>query len=193
MEVVVKNLICIFTIVDSKINLLSNSNKLLEIDCNDDIELTNKRYIENNINIKGLNLKQCYTFSEKKDNKLTISILFSDIINYNEIGDNKYLKLIPISNIETKKIYLEKALEFLKKELVLNSTIKKLYPKEFSLPEIQKIYEQILDKKYDRRNFRKRLIKLDAIESLDKISSNKNGRPAKLYRFKEIKEDKILF
>ena len=193
MEVVVKNLICIFTIVDSKINLLSNSNKLLEIDCNDDIELTNKRYIENNINIKGLNLKQCYTFSEKKDNKLTISILFSDIINYNEIGDNKYLKLIPISNIETKKIYLEKALEFLKKELVLNSTIKRLYPKEFSLPEIQKIYEQILDKKYDRRNFRKRLIKLDAIESLDKISSNKNGRPAKLYRFKEIKEDKILF
>ena len=68
-----------------------------------------------------------------------------------------------------------------------------IYPEEFALPEIQKIYEHLLDKKYDRRNFRKKLIKLDVIEDLNKISENKKGRPAKLYRFKDITEDKILF
>ena len=84
-------------------------------------------------------------------------------------------------------------MEYLRKNLVLNSTIKKLYPKEFVLPEIQKIYENLLNKKYDRRNFRKRLIKMDIIEDLNKMSLNKKGRPAKLYRFKDITEDKILF
>ena len=143
------------------------------------------------IDINNLNLKQCYTFSEKKEEKLLISVLYIDIINYEDIKSNKF-KLIPIENVE-KNIYIEKLLEYLKKDLVLNSTIKKIYPNEFILPELQKIYEDILNKKYDRRNFRKRLIKLDVIEDLNKMSESKKGRPAKLYKFKDIAEDKILF
>ena len=99
---------------------------------------------------------------------------------------------MPIENVN-RDIYVDKLIECLKKDLVLNSTIKKLYPNEFVLPEIQKIYEDLLEKKYDRRNFRKRLIKLDVIEDLKKMSENKIGRPAKLYKFKDITEDKILF
>jgi len=191
MEVVVKSLIGIFTIIDGKINLLTENNKLLTIICNDNIEKENKNYIDNNLNIDNLNLKQCYTFSEKEEDKLIISILYMDIVNYNDIKFNKFA-LIPIENID-KNIYVDKLIEYLKKDLVLNSTIKKIYPSEFILPEIQKIYEDILNKKYDRRNFRKRLIKLDVIEDLNKMSENKKGRPAKLYRFKDITEDKILF
>ena len=101
--------------------------------------------------------------------------------------------MIELDKFDKNNIYINKSIEYLKKYLTLNSTIKKLYPNEFILPEIQKIYEDLLDKKYDTRTFRKKLIKLDVIEDLDKINSSKNGRPAKLYRFKEIKEDKVLF
>ena len=191
METIVKSLIGIFTVIDGKIHLLMNENKLFTIMCNDNIELENIKYINNNLDIENLNLKQCYTFSEKKDEKLLISVLYTDIINYEDIISSNF-KLIPIEKIE-KDIYIDKLLESLKKDLVLNSTIKKIYPREFILPEIQKIYEDILNKKYDRRNFRKRLIKLDVIEDLNKMSESKKGRPAKLYRFKDITEDKILF
>ena len=193
MEIVVKSIINIFTIIDGKINLLLKNDKLIEIDCLDDINLVNNNYIKNSIDIKDLNLKQCYTFSEKEDEKLKITILNIDIVNKNNIKLNSDFKFIDIDNLDKKNIYINKSIEYLKKELVLNSTIKKLYPNEFVLPEIQKIYENLLDKKYDRRNFRKKLIKLEVIEDLDKISSNKTGRPAKLYKFKEIKEDKVLF
>lgn len=189
MEVVVNNVINIFTIVDGEINLLVKNNDLIKVECNDDIEIVNKNYINNNLEINNLNLKQFYTFSEKQEDKLIISILFIDIVNYNDIKLTDDLNLIPITKLSNENKFIEKSLSFLKKELILNSTIKKLYPEEFSLPEIQRIYENILDKKYDRRNFRKRLIKLDLIEPLDKISSNKNGRPAKLYRFKDVKEE----
>ena len=191
MEVVVKSLIGIFTIVDGKINLIMDGNSLFTINCDDVVEFKNQEFINNNLNIEGLNLKQCYTFSEKDDNELTISILYSDIVNFESIKSNKFV-LMPIENVN-KDIYIDKLIECLKKDLVLNSTIKKLYSGEFVLPEIQKIYEDLLNKKYDRRNFRKRLIKLDVIEDLNKMSENKIGRPAKLYRFKDITEDKILF
>ena len=191
MEVIVKSLIGIFTIVDGKIYLLMEGNNLFNITCGDNVELENQRFIEDNLNIENLDLKQCYTFSEKEDDKLVISILYSDIINYNSIKLNNFV-LMPIDEVN-KDIYINKLIECLKRDLVLNSTIKKLYPEEFVLPEIQKIYEELLEKKYDRRNFRKKLIKLDVIEDLNKISENKKGRPAKFYRFKDITEDKILF
>jgi len=191
MEVIVKSLIGIFTIIDGKINLIMDNNNLPTIICEDNIETENNSYIKDNLNIDNLNLKQCYTFSEKVDGKLLISILYMDIVNYNNIKTNKY-KLISIDSLEYNK-YIDKLMEYLKKDLVLNSTIKKIYPNEFVLPEIQKIYEDILEKKYDRRNFRKKLIKLDVIEDLNKMSENKKGRPAKLYKFKDITEDKILF
>jgi len=191
MEIVVKSLIGIFTIVDGKINLIMDGNNLFTIDCDDVVEFKNEEFINNNLNIEGLDLKQCYTFSEKDDNKLIVSILYSDIVNFESIKSNNFV-LMPIENVN-KDIYIDKLIECLKKDLVLNSTIKKLYSGEFVLPEIQKIYEDLLNKKYDRRNFRKRLIKLDVIEDLNKMSENKIGRPAKLYKFKDITEDKILF
>lgn len=192
MEVKVKSIINIFTIIDGKINLLVKDNKLIEIECLDELDNVNSNYIKNNIDIKDLNLKQCFTLSKKIEEKLNLTIIYMDIVNYKNIKLNDTFSFKLIEELK-ENIFVKKSIECLKKELVLNSTIKKLYPDEFVLPEIQRIYEDLLDKKYDRRNFRKKLIKLDVIEDLDKISSNKSGRPAKLYRFKEIKEDKILF
>ena len=192
MEVRVKSVINIFTIIDGKINLLVKDNKLIEIECLDELDIVNSNYIKNNIDIKDLNLKQCYTISKKEEDKLNLTVIYMDIVNYKNIELNDTFSIKQIDDLKD-NLFVQKSIECLKKELVLNSTIKKLYPEEFVLPEIQRIYESLLDKKYDRRNFRKKLIKLDVIEDLDKISSNKTGRPAKLYRFKEIKEDKILF
>lgn len=190
MQIELRSLIGIFTIIDGKINLLMDNNKLLNIKCEDEIQVENSIYINNNLNINNLDLKQCYTFTEKENDKLIISILHIDIVNCKDINLNKF-NLVPIDDIE-KNVYIKKLIEYLKKYLVLNSTIKRLYPDEFILPEVQKVYEDLFEKKYDRRNFRKKLIKLDVIEDLDRISENKKGRPAKLYKFKNTTEEKIL-
>ena len=192
MDIEVKIIITIFTIIDGKINLLVNNNKMIEIECIDNLDSTCNKYINDNIYIKDLNLKQYYTFS-KKDNKLILTILYVDIVNVNNIRLNNKFNFVEIDKLDKNNLYISKSIEYLKKDLVLNSTIKKIYPDEFILPELQRIYENLLNKKYDRRNFRKKLIKLDVIEDLDKINLNKNGRPAKLYKFKDIKEDRILF
>ncbi len=69
--------------------------------------------------------------------------------------------------------------------------LKKFFPSDFTLPELQRVYEQILNKKFDRRNFRKKFIKL--IEDTGYKNEGFSGRPAKLYRFIENIEERELF
>ena len=87
---------------------------------------------------------------------------------------------------------IKNALEKLKKELLNTKLLKIFFPSDFTLPELQKLFEQILNKKLDRRNFRKKILKLDIIEDTMEKNISMTGRPAKLYKFKDI-EDKDLF
>lgn len=58
-----------------------------------------------------------------------------------------------------------------------------LLPREFRLSELQLVYEIILEKKLDKRNFRKHILKLGIIRSAYKKVGGVPSRPATLYRF----------
>lgn len=90
-------------------------------------------------------------------------------------------------------IIIQKTVEKLKKELLNTKLLKVFFPSDFTLPELQKLFEQILNKNLDRRNFRKKILKLDIIEDTMEKNISMTGRPAKLYRFKDIEEDRNLF
>ena len=68
-----------------------------------------------------------------------------------------------------------------------------MFPNEFTIPEIQKTYEAILNKKFDRRNFRKKLLNLNLIEDTKRTGKFEGKRPAKLYKFKKTKKSKNVF
>lgn len=57
-------------------------------------------------------------------------------------------------------------------------------PGEFTLSELQAVYETILGAPLDKRNFRKRVLVLDCIEETDEVRRNGAHRPARLYRIK---------
>jgi len=71
-----------------------------------------------------------------------------------------------------------------------NGTIYKLFPNDFTIPELQVFFEYLLNKKLDRRNFRKKLILQDIIEDTGFKTLGSAGRPGKLYRFKQKGEIK---
>lgn len=58
-----------------------------------------------------------------------------------------------------------------------------LLPEKFTLTELQKLYERILDETIDKRNFRKKVKKLEILEETDEIQSDVAHRAARLYRF----------
>ena len=71
------------------------------------------------------------------------------------------------------------------KELIYDSDIlKSLFPNTLTLPELQSVYETILDKKIDRRNFRKKLINDGVIVDINNEKNYIGKKPAKLYKFR---------
>ena len=88
---------------------------------------------------------------------------------------------------------LKEALLYLQIKIVTTDILKALFPNEFTIPEIQKTYEAILNKKFDRRNFRKKLLSLDLIEDTNKTGKFEGKKPAKLYKFKDTIESKKVF
>ncbi len=101
-------------------------------------------------------------------------------------------------NLIPKTIYdhcdiIEKSIEQLRRRIINSNILKILFPSDFTLPELQKVYEQILGKKLDRRNFRKKFISFGLIEDTGYKNEGYTGRPAKLYRFKDNLEEMTLF
>ncbi len=62
-----------------------------------------------------------------------------------------------------------------------------LMPKKFSLSMLQNLYERILGKKIDKRNFRRKMIGSGFLIQLEEWQSNVAHKPAQLYSFDENK------
>lgn len=67
-----------------------------------------------------------------------------------------------------------------------------LLPPKFTLPELQALYEAILDKKLDQRNFTKKLMSLDIIRKLDEKKHIGRHRSPSLYKFNTRNYNKAL-
>lgn len=88
---------------------------------------------------------------------------------------------------------LKCAFEKLKKRIKETDLLSHLYPNGFTMPEIQKIYESILNKEFDRRNFRKKLLSTGLIEETNRTEKFDGNKPAKIYVFKDVDNIKNIF
>ncbi len=58
-----------------------------------------------------------------------------------------------------------------------------LLPPKFTLTQLQRLYEVILERPLDKRNFRKKLLSMELLEELDEVEQDVSHRAARLYRF----------
>lgn len=62
---------------------------------------------------------------------------------------------------------LNKALENLQSQLNYHPLGYKLLPEKFTMPELQKLYETILDKHLDRQNFQRKIVGTGVLKRLN--------------------------
>lgn len=60
-----------------------------------------------------------------------------------------------------------------------------LLPSKFTLTQLQKLYETILEKPLDKRNFRKKILGMQVLNELDEWEQGVAHRAARLYQFNE--------
>ena len=82
---------------------------------------------------------------------------------------------------------LEMALERLRAKLRTEPIGFELLPKKFALSQLQHLYELVLERELDKRNFRKRVLAMDLLVETDEVQQDVAHRAARLYRFDERK------
>lgn len=80
---------------------------------------------------------------------------------------------------------LDKAFRTLKRRVKYRPVGFELLPTKFTLAELQELYETLLDFKFDKPNFRKKILSMDLLLQLDEVQENVSHRPAKLFQFDE--------
>lgn len=58
-----------------------------------------------------------------------------------------------------------------------------LLPPKFTLTQLQRLYEVVLERQLDKRNFRKKILSMEFLEELDEVEQDVSHRAARLYRF----------
>lgn len=82
---------------------------------------------------------------------------------------------------------LEMALSRLRSKLRYQPVGFELLPRKFTLTQLQHLYEIVLERKLDKRNFRKRVLAMDLLIETDEVQQDVAHRAARLYRFDERK------
>ena len=164
------------------------------------------REIKLKTGINNIELKLCSVVDEIKTTKnfRMIAISYVGLIDSKKVNILKQttktfnsdwftLNQIPILAYEHNKI-LDESVNFLKSNLLKSNILKVFYPDGFTIPELQKLIEDILNKKLDRRNFRKKIIGFDYIYDTNLYKNIDGKKPAKIYKFKDnIDDDKNVF
>ncbi len=175
--------------------------------------LTNKETIEENIQatiknrlgFPNMYLEQGHIFSDLSRDKeeRIIGVSYIGLIDTKMLEikkeDRRDLELkwfnindIPKMGYDHEEI-VKDSIKLLRKKLLNSKVLRNLFPSDFTLPEIQKVYEQILGRELDRRNFRKKFINLGIVVDTGDKNIGGNGRPGKLYRFNDNLKEKDLF
>ena len=157
-----------------------------------------RRTLADKAGVKEAHLEQLYTFDDigRDPRGPLVSVTYFALVPISEmkiIETEKTQKpaLLPSASLpklafDHNKI-VDYSIERLQAKVQYTNIAYSLLPKRFTLTELQSIYESILDKKLDKRNFRKKWKELDLLKETESFSKGGRQRPARLYEFKSKK------
>jgi len=98
---------------------------------------------------------------------------------------------LPEMILDHRKIF-DKALHTIQLNLLYQPIGYNLLPEKFTMTELQKLYETILGKKLDRRNFQRKMLGYDILSKLDEVKKGVAHKSPHLYSFNLPKYQKAL-
>jgi len=154
-----------------------------------------RRELHEQTNLKDIFLEQLYTFGkpDRDPAKRVVSVSYWALAPYRRVQlklEGKYGAVQWFSPGRLPRLAYDHdqvarlAQERLRAKLYYTNIVYSLLPREFTLGEIQQVYEAILRRSLDRRNFRKKILAAGLLKPLSKMRKGAH-RPALLYAFKK--------
>lgn len=153
-----------------------------------------RRELEEEASVRDVYLEQLYTFGDPhRDPRMrVITVVYYALIRADELhvvaGDDAAesgwfpVYTLPSLAFDHGSI-LAYAMERLRGKLEYTTIGFQLLAPEFTLGELQEVYEAILNRPLDKRNFRKKILSTGILERTPHTRKTGQHRPAALYRF----------
>jgi len=159
------------------------------------IENAAKRELEEETGVSDVYLEQLYTFGDpKRDSRgRVITIAYMALVNSGDLEirastDAEEVQFFSVNKLvnvafDHNKI-ISYALKRLKWKFEYTTVAFSLLPEKFTLTQLQELYENIFQKKLDKRNFRKKILSLNILEE-EELMKEVSHRPPQLYSLKK--------
>jgi len=166
------------------------------VDMDEDLEDAALRELAEETNVTDVYLEQLYTFGEPDRDPRTrvITVSYFALLSVDQVAKQQIRGASDANDARWWSMYdlpelafdhdriLHYALQRLRWKLEWTALGFLLLPEEFTLSELQKVYETVLNEPLDKRNFRRKILATDVLEETGNIREG-DHRPAKLYRF----------
>lgn len=155
------------------------------------------RVLKEKAGVEDVYVEQLYTFGdlERDPRARVITVAYFALIPWKELApppSDKVSDLMwtPVNRLpklafDHKEIVIY-AVQRLRAKAGYSNIVYALMPRQFRLSELQKMYEIIMDKQLDKRNFRKRMLASGLLHETGRKDIAGAHRPAMLYRFKKM-------
>lgn len=161
------------------------------------LEEAASRRLREETNIDNIYLEQLYSFADpKRDPRArVITVAYSALISAEKLkleahANAEDVRWFSISDLPSLAFdhqeIVNYALSRLKERLETSSVAFQLLPVKFTLTELQRVYELVLGKTLDKRNFRKKILSSSILMDIGETKMEGYHRPAQLYSFSQV-------
>ncbi|UBF28370.1 NUDIX hydrolase [Kovacikia minuta CCNUW1] len=166
------------------------------------LEAAALRELREETGVEKIFLEQLYTFGkiDRDPRERVVTVAYYALIN---LGDYPLKATTDARNAEWFPVVAVPPLAFDHAQILatalarLKSKVRyepigfELLPKKFTLSQLQKLYETILESPLDKRNFRKKILSMELLIELDEMEKDVPHRAARLYQFDEQKYQQL--
>jgi len=154
------------------------------------------RVLEEKAGVKKVYLEQLYTFGkpDRDPRDRIITVTYIALIPWKSLAQPVSKNVIDVAWFSVDDVpdlafdhreILDFAVQRLRAKAGYSSIVYGLLPERFRLSDLQKIYEIIMNQKFDKRNFRKRMLATGLLQETGAKDMTGAHRPAMLYEFKK--------
>lgn len=169
----------------------------------EDLDSAARRELAEETGVRDAYLEQLYTYGapDRDPRERVITVAYYALVNLVEhrieaTTDARDAAWFPLHDLPTlafdHETILHAAHDRLRGKLRYQPIGFELLPDKFALRQLQDLYEKILDRDLDKRNFRKKIHSLDILEDLNEVEQDVAHRAARLYRFDREKYERKL-
>ena len=162
---------------------------------NENLEQAAKRELEEETGVRNVYLEQLYSFGSvgRDPRGKIITIAYMALVNAEQLklkatsdaSDAQWFSMLKLPKLAFDHLdIINYALKRLKWKFEYTAVGFSLLSKKFAISEIQKIYEIVFHKKFDKRNFAKKLLSLNILNE-EEIKRDVSHRPPMLYSLKK--------